>query len=254
MDPDRSARTGMSVPHPQQSIETIVNLFAEPVHVQTAVEAELGYADGNGKFTKCVPEPQFQAIKSLLESATWTKYDADWRVRVSYKIKDEENHDMLSLSYVDDPSAVQCCKHFVVEPVLWFCGERAINVMVSTRKRVCVPPPHPGTRYSSVTITRFKEYVRNSSAAPGVSWAYRIGVVWEGTCVKGAYAAAPRFTVNITMRRDQSAQGYVACANKGMQTSLARNMHGKVEDMLKAGEDRLEKVGIIPVQGYKFSA
>jgi hypothetical protein len=235
----------------QSPCQSIVNLFVEPVYTYSTVEADLGYADGSGKFTKSVPKAHFQAIKCLLESATWTAQDEDWRVRVSYEIGDG-TPEPVSLYYVDDPQTVKCCKFSTIHPVLWYCGEPNINTMVSISKEVKVQPPQPGTRYERMCIKRFKTFARKSSAAPGISWDYRLSVSWEGACVKDAYSSSPRYEVNVTMKRDQSERGYIAATNHAMQMSLAMNMQGKVEDMLKAGEEMRQAVKVVPIAGYAF--
>jgi hypothetical protein len=219
-------------PSDQRSlVNSIASMFAEPIFPSCTVEAEVGYGASNS-FQRNVGEEFFHSVKALWDSSTsWTRCDDEWRDMVSYKMGGSKDR----ITYIDDPHDVQCVNAPLDSSALWYCHSRAVNVRISMRRSTEVHPPAPGTRYTSLTIDKFKEYTRNSSTAPGITWIFRLTMRWQGKCLSEAYASSPSYQVNISMKRDQATEGYMPSTHASMQQSLAANMCGKVQDMLAAG-------------------
>ncbi|KAG5186446.1 hypothetical protein JKP88DRAFT_241056 [Tribonema minus] len=228
--PSRSYKMNM-ISDPHTLAKSIAQLFIEPIYPSTTVEADIGYINGT-KFHRNVGEEYFQSVKLLLESGTsWTSSDEDWRIMVAYKMGGGER-----ISYIDDPHDVQCFSTPVESTASWYCHSGSVNVRLCSRRRAEAAPAPPDSRYTDISIDKFKEFVRKSSAAPGISWVFRLTVRWQGKSLGEAYATRPSYQVNISMKRDQCADGYMASTNEAMQQSLAMNMCGKVKDMLAAGQ------------------
>lgn len=217
-----------------------MHLFQEPVLAAVQVEAQLGFlsnTNGQQTFTNIVPEQHFQAVKVMLDSnPAWSETSSpEWMTHVVYKCpanRADSNEEPVSVYYKADPRHVKCARlNTLTQPVYWTSKERHLEVQVCQKHEVDAMPPESGTRYSHISITRYKDYCRESTAHKGIRWIYKLEKTWTAMCTRDAYQALPTHHVSIIMQRDQTDAGYNPTTTSGQQGSLAENLFGKALDI-----------------------
>jgi hypothetical protein len=157
-----------------------------------------------------VTRDHFENVHKLLESTSWTSYSEQWEEKVDYIARANRSDacsDLVAVSYGErDAMNVKCQRETVVGTPVYMTAATPMGEPLLLRavrvKRDDAMPPEPKSRYTTVCIQKFRDFVRTSASVKEVSTTFRLTVMWKAHCLRDAYSAHPIYLIEVIMNRD----------------------------------------------------
>lgn len=216
-------------PDEEKCVNSALHLFKESDRPDTVVVAQLMMTI-DGERVLDIPKPHFLRMYTKLLQGEWVTGE-DWKKNVRYTMSKENESKPLYLS-LDDEEAASCYRESLSAPPVMWNSTNELSVRLNTCLTYKEPPPEAGERFTVVQTCMFKEFTRFSSVVEGVTWVYRLSVIWEAGCVRDTYTSIPSHQIRLTLYKDPSVPGYIPAHDEGQVVSLARNMLGKAKYVL----------------------